>query len=298
MLNAINGCGGSSLIKQAARLTMRLMRIKRISTLTPALSLTGRGGRSPLGQNCPQNRDSGALTPFSLAGRRAGDEGRNPLTDLNTATDDGSPDLSVGGYLQRLQERRDTAELKRVIVFGLVLGWLLVIVCGSKYLFVVGAKDALWKAGMWLGFVILGITVIVPSLLTVVEHAFKAVGEVLGKAIFAVLLGIIYFVLFTPVGLIMQRRGVRPFHSWKDLPRAEEIEGWVPKEQVAAAPGAAATGTSRNLPLIAQPFLVLGYFIRNGRYVFVPALVLMIVFGLVLFFVQSSALAPFIYTLF
>ena len=50
--------------------------------------------------------------------------------------------------------------------------------------------------------------------------------------------------------------------------------------------------------LSSQIFVVVGYFIRNGHFVLVPVVVFLLLAGLVLFFVKSSALAPFIYTLF
>lgn len=42
---------------------------------------------------------------------------------------------------------------------------------------------------------------------------------------------------------------------------------------------------------------VVVYFIRNKHYLLIPVLVLLLVLGLIMFFVKASALAPFIYTL-
>jgi hypothetical protein len=43
---------------------------------------------------------------------------------------------------------------------------------------------------------------------------------------------------------------------------------------------------------------VLQFFARRGHYVFLPTLLILLALSVVLFFVKSSALAPFIYTLF
>jgi hypothetical protein len=43
---------------------------------------------------------------------------------------------------------------------------------------------------------------------------------------------------------------------------------------------------------------ILTFFARQGHYLFLPTLVVLIALGMVLFFVKTSALAPFIYTLF
>ena len=43
---------------------------------------------------------------------------------------------------------------------------------------------------------------------------------------------------------------------------------------------------------------MIGYFVRNGHFMLLPVVVFLLVAGLVLYFVKTSALAPFIYTLF
>jgi hypothetical protein len=205
-----------------------------------------------------------------------------------------TPVRQPGGYLRRLAARRDNAALKRHIVFGLVLGWMLVIVCGSRYLFAVGANDPVWHAGLLLGCGMLALTLVAPGLLAPAEHLLKLFGETIGKLMFGLVLGVIYYLLFTPVGYFMRRGGSRPFCSWGEVGPGSSFEDWTPR---AREPGPASAGT-RNLPLIAQPVVVMAHFVRQGRFLFIPALLLMIVFGLMLFFVQSSALAPFVYTLF
>ena len=55
----------------------------------------------------------------------------------------------------------------------------------------------------------------------------------------------------------------------------------------------------RGKPSLTRRFLtVLQFFARRGHYIFLPTLVVLLALGLVLFFVKSSVLAPFIYTLF
>jgi hypothetical protein len=50
--------------------------------------------------------------------------------------------------------------------------------------------------------------------------------------------------------------------------------------------------------LLFQPLGVLVFFARRGHYLFIPVLVFLLILGLVMFFAQTSSLAPFIYTLF
>jgi hypothetical protein len=43
---------------------------------------------------------------------------------------------------------------------------------------------------------------------------------------------------------------------------------------------------------------VLAFFIRRGKILLLPAVIILIAFGLALYFVKTSVLAPFLYTLF
>jgi len=75
-----------------------------------------------------------------------------------------------------------------------------------------------------------------------------------------------------------------------------ELQGWIGKETIVIDADLSRTGLRRYLLL--QPIVVLGFFIRRGHILLVPVVILLMILGLILFFVQTSALAPFIYTLF
>ena len=90
-------------------------------------------------------------------------------------------------------------------------------------------------------------------------------------------------------------RGADPFYAWTGEAPAV-TQGWVPKSVVDDRRSASSEAAMR--PLSSQLFVVIGYFLRNGHFVLVPVVVFLLLAGLVLFFVKSSALAPFIYTLF
>lgn len=197
-------------------------------------------------------------------------------------------------YLVRLDRRAHAREQKRQIVFGLVLGWMVTALGAFNYFLVTGANDAVWHAVLAAGLAILLVTVAVPSAISLVERPWLAGTRWIGRAVIATILTAGYFLFFLPVGQIMRLlRGRHPFYSWGDgSPIAGE--GWVRKD----LPTEMRATASRKLPLLAQPFVVIGFFVRRGQYIFLPALIVLLLLGLIMFFVQSSALAPFIYTLF
>ena len=82
--------------------------------------------------------------------------------------------------------------------------------------------------------------------------------------------------------------------TWDKAQPAGGLEGWHPKEVAFEVQVG-----RRGKPSLARRFLtVLQFFARRGHYIFLPTLIVLLALGVVLFFVKSSALAPFIYTLF
>ena len=200
------------------------------------------------------------------------------------------------GYLIRLRERTEFLALKRQIVLGLVGGWLLLMLGGFRLLYVATARTSTSRALMIAGAVFFGIGLLWPRGLAGVEKGIRAATGWIGKTVLLAFLSVTYFLVITPVGVIWRSiRGGHPFYAWQgEIPAG--MQGWVPKSVVDDPRSASSEAATRGLA--SQIFVVVGYFIRNGHFVLVPVVVFLLLAGLVLFFVKSSALAPFIYTLF
>ena len=199
-------------------------------------------------------------------------------------------------YLLRLRERTAWLALKRQIVLGLVGGWLLLLIGGFRYFYEVRARGPVAIALVAAGCVLFGMGLVWPQGLAGAERGVRAGTSWIGKSILLAFLSLTYFVVITPVGLAWRAlRGSHPFYAWTGDPPAG-MEGWVPKSVVDDARAASAEAGLRRLAT--QPFFVVGYFVRNGHFMLLPVVVFLLVAGLVLYFVKSSALAPFIYTLF
>jgi len=96
---------------------------------------------------------------------------------------------------------------------------------------------------------------------------------------------------------LRRQKGTAPIYRWSgEVPK--NIEGWIEKEAATRQDSFVPREQIRRGFMLRHPFSVLGFFVSRGQMFFVPVLIFLLILGLVLFFVQSSSLAPFIYTLF
>jgi hypothetical protein len=151
-----------------------------------------------------------------------------------------------------------------------------------------------WKILLGAGVLLVCISVVLPSLLSVVEKWWTRGVSVLGRLVFLSMLALIYFLMFWPAGVLLRRlKGNQGFFEWEEAGPLLSTS-WEPYES--GDHGAEhAAGVK---PLLFQPAYMLAFFARRGQYLFLPALLFLLLLGLALFFVQTSSLAPFIYTLF
>jgi hypothetical protein len=122
------------------------------------------------------------------------------------------------------------------------------------------------------------------------------VTEKIGENVFLLILLASYFLFILPIGVLLKKQQTNySFHAWQDklITQAEGWMQWDSREDIQPLQPAA-----KKRSLMLQLARVVAYFIRNGHYLFIPVLVLLLVLGLIMFFVKASALAPFIYTLF
>jgi hypothetical protein len=197
-------------------------------------------------------------------------------------------------YLERRESRLAFHALKREIIFGMVISTMLLGIGAWRYYVVIDATDALWGPIAVLGALGLLLAVVFPSFWRGPEKALSFVLRKVGGVLFTVLLTVIYAGLVSPVGWALRRiKGADPIYAWEGASPAG-MEGWHPKEVLFEA-----NVGRRGKPSLARRFVnVLQFFVRRGHFVFLPTLVILLALGMVLFFVKSSALAPFIYTLF
>jgi hypothetical protein len=197
-------------------------------------------------------------------------------------------------YSQRLALRREAAAIRRQTGYGLVMGWILLLVPGFIYFCVPSRLDWLWAVLSTLGGLHLAAAVILPQALAWPERAWMAVARWQGWLVMTVLLTIVYYGLIWPAAR-WSRHTTRGFVSWDDEP-PPPISAWEITDLADLGDDDVLRERYRSLPVLLAS--VIGFFIRRRNYVLLPILILLIVLGLALYFAQSSVVAPFIYTLF
>jgi hypothetical protein len=99
---------------------------------------------------------------------------------------------------------RDTKQLRS---FGLIVGGIFALI-GIWPIMWRGQPPRLWS--LILGGLLMGLALIWPGSLTQVYRLWMTVGEALGWLNTRIILGVLFYALFTPMGLFMRLRGKDP----------------------------------------------------------------------------------------
>jgi len=194
-----------------------------------------------------------------------------------------------------MRERKELQEVKRGVLFGLIIGWLMTLVSAFHYFFQLDGKAWLW--GCCAGTALLTMTVIFPQVVGMLQEAIQVVAGFVASQVLKLVCVVIYFTVVLPIGLLSQRtRGTHPFYEWDNVAPAN-AEGWVDKKITADS------HSRKNIGLasaVTQPvFLVQAvrhrcsreiHFLREPRPGSMPSVLAI--------FAESSVMAPLIYTLF
>jgi len=215
-------------------------------------------------------------------------ERRPPTADVAPAAP-----RARGAYLAALARRREAEAIRRQIAYGLIVGWVLTLVGGFFCYCLATRATWIWGGLMVVGLLHLGLAVVLPQALAGPERVWSAIAHWQGKLLMSILLTVTYFGLLWPASRL-RRRKEADFCSWQDRP-PDSPSVWRALDAIDVEP-AETGGRQRSLPLLLAN--VVAFFIRRRQYILLPILILLLILGLGLFFVQSSALAPFIYTLF
>jgi hypothetical protein len=149
--------------------------------------------------------------------------------------------------------------------------------------------DSVWSLLSIVALIGFSLALVAPQTLWWPERLWMAFGRLLGRVVLSAILTVVYLAVVTPAGLLVRRSPqAAGFASWEGT--APPGEGWVAKEEPAAAIEGRRSGW-----LVMH---TLGFFIRKRNWFLIPALVILLLLGMLFFFVQGSVLAPFIYTLF
>ncbi len=201
------------------------------------------------------------------------------------------------GFLHRRRLREQSRALTKHLVLGWGLSFVMLFLGAYHYFAVVGASDSFWLALMYAGALAGTLTLLVPVVWMWPEAALHKVGNVVGTALMISILAAIYCFVVWPTGVVLRAvRGSAPIYRWSEAVPAG-AEGWIEKRMPPDLPAIAGHKVSMR-PRRSGLGKLLLFFAKGGNVIFLPVLIILVSLGLALFFLQSSALAPLIYTLF
>ena len=221
-------------------------------------------------------------------------------------------------YLSQLAERREREEVRQLTSFGLTMGWLFTLLGGFCWFCVISQIDWFWRALMTSGLLLLVLGTVLPQALAGPHRLWMGLAHLQGRLVMTVLLTVVYLVMIVPLGWYQRRRqgGGQPFYRWdptqpastqpsqnlpaQNLPSQNLPAGttaWETLSPSESSPTTTRRQTGRTRSLVSLLAETLSFFAQRGHYLLLPVLLFLLLLGLILFFVQTSALAPFIYTI-
>ena len=195
-------------------------------------------------------------------------------------------------YLAQREERLKRAERREQLLWGIVLGSLLVIIGSFNYFLVItNAKiDFIWKLMVISGLSLFVLVFIDRRIIAGIQKPLKQCGSWLGEKILKIVLLTAYVFFVIPLGWTGQRiRKHRIFYSWDD--EKSKIRPLWEKKKIA--------GYSREKILISvYPVYIIYFMVRNKAYIVIPLVIVLLLVAMFVFFAQTPVIAPFVYTLF
>jgi len=217
----------------------------------------------------------------------------------------------TGNFLIRRQLRAESRRLTQYLVLGFAISFFLIFIGSYKHLgyeYIYWNNEYIydnqvfqdgqeynnpWRWLVRLGSLCLIVTLFAPLIWARIEVFLRRFGHCVGEIILKFILILVYFILILPLGLILRATsGTHPIYYWENQ-RPQRMEGWIDKK----LPYELTIPIGRNF----RPsglVSVLFFFVRRRKIAFLPVVLLLVSFGIVFFFVHTSALAPLIYTLF
>lgn len=209
---------------------------------------------------------------------------------MKKAGSNGSGGFRLTKYMELRTKSLKEKEMKDDAVFGLLGGIIMVALGSLRWLISVSWISCIWLFIALTGGLLFLTGLIAPCLLRKIYRVFSIVGNKIGEIIFWTLLIIVYCLFIIPVGILMKKKREEYFYAeWENEYTGKEKSGfivWSGKEK-----------SDRN-GMLGTVWGLMEYVIGNGKSFLLPVIVVLIVLGIILFFVSSSVLAPFIYTLF
>ena len=181
--------------------------------------------------------------------------------------------------------------IRQSAAFGQILGMGCGLYGWFGYYIGSGHSDGFYLAFCFTGAVLLLAGLAYPLCLARAADLFRRIMGKVGQVIFSFLLAVIYFVLITPVAYLTRNGNRLPAARWDVQPT--QGAAWQKKISDCCLQGGGAPEG-----FLATFSKVLRHLAGHGQWYLIPIVILLLALGILLFFAQTSVIAPFIYTLF
>ncbi len=189
----------------------------------------------------------------------------------------------IDNYINKRHQIMKKNREKDNYIFGLFFGFILLLL--NIYIFLstpdIKILNYVNVILMMVGCIFILVATIYPNALDLIHKFLNKLFSIIGNLFFKLILTIIYFALVLPIGLIIKSK-----------------EKKVNKEETNFVDYKSNNNLESNKKGFYNIFLIFKLF-NNERYaLMIPLIIVLIIIGFLLIFVQSSVVAPFIYTLF
>ncbi len=200
----------------------------------------------------------------------------------------------IDEYINNKKYKDEKNTLKEEIYFGQILGFIIIILSTFNFF----NTTNLMVSNLMIYTIILGVSLVIvglifPYFLYYPSKVLKYITNKIFYFIFLVILFVLYILLVLPVGMFTQKklRIKYGFYKWND----KAIENMVGFKKSDIKYIDYSKNKKNKLKNVIE---IIMYFVTSKQYLFLPLLFLLIIIGLLFFFVTSSVVAPMIYTLF
>ena len=200
-------------------------------------------------------------------------------------------------YINEIKQKKEKEALKEEILFGQGMGIVLIIIAGLKYLTTTHIIVEYISIFLFaFGLIILLLGIVFPYALYYPSKWMKKIINKIFLAVLLIILTMIYLLVLLPVALIKRKKWASDygFFSWNDDTNNIKWKGFLPRVNTMENSQKTEKRTNR----IGMIVKIVNYFIERKNFILIPLLCLLLLTGLLFFFVTSSVITPMIYTLF
>lgn len=192
-------------------------------------------------------------------------------------------------FSEYVSVKKEKHEINEISWTGLIIGTVFMLVFGYKALCEIGAKCVVFSALAVFGLLLFLLGGLFPWVLKKPFGLLKRATDAIGKFIFRIILLPVYFV-FTVLAVFVRPFIGKKYEFYSGTEFAKNEPEYIPFYEKKYE-----TARFTTIHIINN---VLTFFSENGMKILIPLILMIIILGVVFFFISTHSVLSFIYTLF